>query len=206
MTTFDHHTARHLMTDGEQDQELERRKQRLHELGLGDRPDPEFDAFAARLAEGAASLAQLGGTPYAMVNLITDHQYFTGLYAPPADWADPSLADQSGGKPEVSRIMDRDHGYCPHVVGRRTALVLPDVCAYPRFAGNPVVDQIGIRTYMGAPLIDPVTDVTLGTVCVVDTEPRPWGRQAQEGLEFIKTQARSLMEILEERSRGRAAS
>lgn len=203
MTTFDPDTARHLLTP--QDQELAQRRQRLHQLGLGDHPDPEFDAFAARLAEGAAGLAQLGGTPYAMVNLITDHQYFTGLYAPPADWADPSTAEQPG-KPEVSRIMDRDHGYCPHVVGRRTALVLPDVCAYPRFAGNPVVDQIGIRTYMGAPLIDPVTDVTLGTVCVVDTEPRPWGRQAQEGLEFIKTQARSLMEILEERSRDRAVS
>jgi hypothetical protein len=51
-------------------------------------------------------------------------------------------------------------------------MILGDVCAYPRFAGSPVVDQLGIRAYMRAPLID-VTGTVLGTVCVVDVEQRP---------------------------------
>jgi GAF domain-containing protein len=59
-------------------------------------------------------------------------------------------------------------------VVRRKALVLDDVCDYPRFAGNPVVDKIGIRSYLGAPLLDDRTGTALGTVCVVATEPRPW--------------------------------
>jgi GAF domain-containing protein len=67
--------------------------------------------------------------------------------------------------------------------------VLDDVCDYPRFAGNPVVDEIGIRSYLGAPLIDR-TGIALGTVCVVDIEPRPWGRP---GLETIKALAAELV-------------
>jgi GAF domain-containing protein len=73
--------------------------------------------------------------------------------------------------------------------------VLDDVCDYPRFAGNPVVDEIGIRSYLGAPLIDR-TGVALGTVCVVDIEPRPWGRP---GLETIKALAADLVAQIQAR-------
>jgi GAF domain-containing protein len=66
------------------------------------------------------------------------------------------------------------------------------------FAGNPVVDEIGIRSYLGAPLID-WTGATLGTICVLDREPRPWGRP---GLEFIKGQAAVLTELIRGRQPG----
>ncbi|MYX42409.1 GAF domain-containing protein, partial [Streptomyces sp. SID89] len=79
------------------------------------------------------------------------------------------------------------------VVVRRKALVLEDVRDYPRFAGNPVVDEYGIRSYLGAPLIDS-TRTVLGTVCVVAMEPRPWGR---EGLDAIKSAAAELAPRLE---------
>jgi GAF domain-containing protein len=72
---------------------------------------------------------------------------------------------------------------------RRKALVLEDVRDYPRFAGNPVVDEFGIRSYLGAPLID-TAGMALGTVCVADFEPRPWGRA---GLETIKAMAAQLV-------------
>lgn len=158
------------------DPEVTTRVQRLRELGLGDRPDPAFDEFARKLAE-------ITRAPYSMVNFITeDRQYFAGLHTAPAGPGDGSTA-------QPGRVMDRDHGYCPHVVVRRKALVLDDVCDYPRFAGNPVVDEIGIRSYLGAPLIDR-TGVALGTICVVDIEPRPWGRA---GLETIKSMAAELM-------------
>jgi GAF domain-containing protein len=99
------------------------------------------------------------------------------------------------GSAQPGRFMDRDHGYCPHVVVRRKALVLDDVCDYPRFAGNPVVDEIGIRSYLGAPLIDR-TGTALGTICVVDIEPRPWGRA---GLETIKSLATELIDKIHAR-------
>jgi GAF domain-containing protein len=168
------------------DQEAPQRMQRLRELGLGESPDPEFDEFAHKLA-------QITSAPYAMVNFIgEDRQFFAGLHTP---------SGQMAGNPEATvgnepgRVMSRDHGYCPHVVVRRKALVLDDVCDYPRFAGNPVVDEIGIRSYLGAPLIDR-TGTTLGTICVVDTEPRPWGRQ---GLETIKALASELIDRINQR-------
>lgn len=154
---------------------------RLRELGLGDAPVPELDEFARELS-------QVLGAPYAMVNFIDERrQYFAGLRTP----RDPGV--ELGAAPVQrlpGRVLDRDHGYCPHVIVRRKALVLEDVRDYPRFAGNPVVDEIGIRSYLGAPLIDR-TGMALGTVCVVDQKPRPWGR---EGLATIKTMAARLVE------------
>ncbi|TKA09389.1 GAF domain-containing protein [Actinacidiphila oryziradicis] len=173
------------------DEEAPQRVMRLHELGLGEGPDPEFDEFARKLA-------QTTGAPYAMVNFISEtRQYFAGLYTPSGSQTGSDLdsAAAAAATAEPGREMDRDHGYCPHVVVRRKALVLEDVCDYPRFAGNPVVDEIGIRSYLGAPLIDH-TGTALGTICVVDVEPRPWGRP---GLETIKSMAAELMERIHQR-------
>jgi GAF domain-containing protein len=158
------------------DPEVPARMVRLHELKLGDGPDSQLDEFARRMGEVTKA-------PLAMVNFIhADHQYLGGLYT----GSTLPVALQVGLS---GRTFSREHGYCPHVVVRRKALVLDDVCDYPRFAGNPVVDEIGIRSYLGAPLIDR-TGVALGTVCVVDTEPRPWGRP---GLETIKALAEELV-------------
>lgn len=195
MTTFDPDTGHHMLTP--LDEEGPQRSARLRQLGLGEGPDPEFDDFAAEVAKSAAEIAQINGAPYAMVNFIDgDRQYFAGLHTPSDGPGGPSSevtgTTEDGG---VNRVMARDHGYCPHVVVRRKALVLDDVCDYPRFAGNPVVDEIGIRSYLGAPLIDH-TGTTLGTICVVDTEPREWGRA---GLDFIKNRADELVRRLNQR-------
>ncbi|OII59920.1 histidine kinase [Streptomyces sp. CC53] len=179
-----HHPAAHLRLTP-YDEEAPRRAQRLRRLGLGQRPDPAFDAFARRLTEVTQA-------PYGMVNFIDEtRQFFAGLHTPAGSftgtYTGPRSATAGGGLP---RSLARDHGYCPHVVVRRKALVLEDVCDYPRFAGNPVVDEIGIRSYLGAPLIDR-TGTVLGTVCVADTRPRPWGRA---GLDTIKAMAAELVE------------
>ncbi|HEX6354571.1 GAF domain-containing protein [Actinophytocola sp.] len=165
------------------------RLQELAQLGLGDRPDPEFDAFAARLAAAA-------NAPYAMVNFVGDEQqYFAGLYGPTSTKADALEAASSASRETPGRTMSREHGYCPHVVVRRKALVLDDVCAYPRFAVNPVVNSIGVRSYMGAPLIDR-TGTAIGTICVVNTEESTWGRS---GLEMIKSMASEVMDLIHRR-------
>ncbi|MFF3503939.1 GAF domain-containing protein [Streptomyces sp. NPDC003247] len=160
-----------------EDEEAPARTRRLRRLGLGERPEPALDAFADRLAE-------LAGAPYAMVNFIgEERQFFAGLHTPDGG------AAARGGKPALGRRLPREYGYCPHVVVRRKALVLEDVRDYPRFAGNPAVDEYGIRSYLGAPLID-TTGMVLGTVCVADLAPRPWGKA---GLETIKATAADLV-------------
>jgi GAF domain-containing protein len=175
-----------------QDPEVQARMKRLRDLGIGTEPDPEFDAFAAKLAT-------VTGAPFAMVNFINDReQYFAGLATPSDTQRGAALqAAQISEHADVSRTMGLDHGFCPHVVVRRLALVLDDVCAYPRFVGNPVINKLGIRSYLGAPLIDR-TGTALGTICVIDNKPRPWGRP---GLDMIKGLAGELLEQIHRRER-----
>jgi GAF domain-containing protein len=172
------------------DPEVERRTERLRVLGLGTQPDPKLDAAASRIAG-------MAGAPYAMVNFIGEsEQYFAGLYAPGSSGTGALAAAQAAAHASPGRVMARDHGYCPHVVVRRKALILGDVCDYPRFAGNPVVDEIGIRAYMGVPLIEEETDTALGTICAVATEPRPWGRAE---LNALKSMAAEVMQLIRNR-------
>ncbi|GAB1338934.1 GAF domain-containing protein [Streptomyces sp. E-15] len=166
-----------------EDKEAPARVQRLRRLGLADRADPALDAFAGHLA-------QLTGASYAMVNFIgEEHQFFAGLSVT----ASAPIVREDGSRAEIGRVLPRDHGFCPHVVVRHKALVLEDVRDYPRFAGNPVVDEFGIRSYLGAPLLDS-SGRALGTLCAADTAPRTWGRA---GLETVKALAADLVVRLE---------
>ncbi|MFF4751124.1 GAF domain-containing protein [Streptomyces sp. NPDC002514] len=174
-----------------EDREAPARARRLRLLGLGERPEPALDAFAHRFAE-------LTGAPYAMVNFINEErQFFAGLSTPatrPVTLTGPTGQGGPDGS-ELGRRLPREHGFCPHVVVRRKALVLEDVRDSPRFAGNPVVDEYGIHAYLGAPLIDS-TGTVLGTVSVADLVPRHWGRP---GLDTIKSTAADLAARLERR-------
>jgi GAF domain-containing protein len=168
------------------------RVQRLRALGLGTAPDPEFDELAAKIA-------RIAGTPYAMVNFVLDtHQFFAGLYEASSTGAGALEAAQAAARGPVARTMDREHGFCPHVVDIKHALVLDDVCAWPRFAGNPVVDEIGVRSYIGAPLIDS-SGMVLGTVCAISSRQSTWGTP---GVEMIKSMAAEAMELIARRERG----
>ncbi|MFI2436275.1 GAF domain-containing protein [Streptomyces sp. NPDC018693] len=166
-----------------EDRDAPARTLRLCRLGLGNRPEPVLDGFADRLAE-------LTGAPYAMVNFTGEtEQFFAGLHTP-----EPAARR---GKPELGRSLPRDHGYCPYVIARRRALALEDVRDYPRFAGNPIVDDHGVRSYLGAPLMDSAGAV-MGTVCAADLTPRSWGKS---GLETIKACAAELAVEMERSER-----
>ncbi|EGG46214.1 MULTISPECIES: GAF domain-containing protein [Streptomyces] len=171
-----------------QDEDAPERVRRLRALGLGEHqhPDPALDAFADRLANVLAA-------PYAMVNFVGEQrQFLAGLHTPGGLPLPAATGADGTGR---ARLLTRDHGFCPHVVVRRRALALEDVRDYPRFAGNPIVDETGVRAYLGAPLPDP-DGLALGTVCVADVVPRRWGR---EGLDTIKGLAAELTARLVER-------
>lgn len=143
-------------------------------------PDPELDAFAVRLAQDA-------GVPYAMVNIFGAEQQFLGLATPGED----------SELPTVGRSMSLDHGYCPEVVQKKGALILPDVFAHPRFAGNGVVDMIGIRTYGGAPLMH--GNIALGTVCFVGPVEKALAT-GQASLQLVKKNRDEVMAFLYRRA------
>jgi PAS domain S-box-containing protein len=81
----------------------------------------------------------------------------------------------------------RSISFCNHTILRDDMMVVPDATADPRFADNPLVTgEHHIRFYAGVPLH---TDegVSLGTLCILDTEPRPAGLTAlqRQGLETL---------------------
>jgi len=129
-----------------------RRMAHLDRLGVLDTPpEPGFD----RIVDIVSDICR---APIALVSLIdTDRQWFKarhGLDATetPRDWA-----------------------FCDHALAAPTVLEVPDAAQDPRFAGNPlVVGPPFIRFYAGAP-IRLGDGIALGTLCVIDPEPRPDG-------------------------------
>jgi len=110
-------------------------------------PDPAFD----RIAHLAAHLFD---APIALVNFVdADRQWFKSSVG---------LDDDQTGL---------DVSFCVYTVEQGDVLVVEDLSTDDRFADNPYVTDHGVRFYAGAPLVAPGGQ-RLGTVCVLDTEPR----------------------------------
>lgn len=71
-----------------------------------------------------------------------------------------------------------------HVVAHATTLVIEDVARDPRFAGNPVLIDHGLRFYAGTPLRDPA-GVLYGAFALLDTEPRAFTKRDARLLEAM---------------------
>ncbi len=66
----------------------------------------------------------------------------------------------------------RDIAFCAHTIMSDEVLVIEDAQADDRFAANPlVVGEPRIRFYAGAPIVY-APELRLGSVCVVDRNPR----------------------------------
>jgi PAS domain S-box-containing protein len=85
------------------------------------------------------------------------------------------------------REIPREIAFCPHAMEGQDLMQVPDAAADPRFADNPnVKGPPHVRFYAGQPLISP-EGVTLGTLSVLDTAPRPGGLSdlQREGLAVL---------------------
>lgn len=164
MTTFDAQGRRHLeppslVLQGPQ------RVQRLQQLGLEAEPQP-----LAALDELIKELAKEADVPDAMVNLLgVDGQHLVGLHSTTGI--------------DIRSVKGFQTGMCPHVVARGKVFPLHNVHAFPRFAGNPVVDAMGVVAYLGAPLRLGPDELVSGSVCFVDSVERDWGNP---GVAMIK--------------------
>ncbi len=79
----------------------------------------------------------------------------------------------------------RDISFCGHAVAANAILNVPDASLDPRFADNPLVAQDpNIRFYAGVPLITE-DDFALGTLCVIDRQPRHLTEQQIRQLEAL---------------------
>lgn len=92
----------------------------------------------------------------------------------------------------------RDVSFCGHAILESDVMVVPDAGADERFADSPLVaGGPGIRFYAGAPLIT-ADGQALGTICVMDREPR---RLDPDQLEALRALSRQVVAQLELRRR-----
>ncbi|MEO8006562.1 MAG: sensor domain-containing diguanylate cyclase [Betaproteobacteria bacterium] len=85
----------------------------------------------------------------------------------------------------------RDIAFCAHVVASGRALVVEDTLRDVRFADNPLVTgPPWIRFYAGYPL-RAATGEVLGTLCIIDTQPREFSSPQLKLLPELTTLARA---------------
>jgi len=134
-------------------------------------PEQEYDD----LTQLAASIC---GTPIALISLIDrDRQWF-----------------KSRVGIDVSETL-RDISFCAHAVANAAMLQVNDTLQDPRFADNPlVVDDPHIRFYAGIPLRTSDSFI-LGTLCVIDRQPRDLTPTQIQQLEALSRLVISQLEL-----------
>ncbi|MCW2777891.1 MAG: diguanylate phosphodiesterase [Frankiales bacterium] len=144
----------------------------LHSFAVLDTPREErFDAVA-RLA------AEVCGMPVALLTLVDeDRQWTKAAHGLDLD------------------ALPREVSFCAHALLEPDALtVVPDATQDPRFADNPfVTGDAHLRAYAGAPLVGSDAQ-PLGTLCVLDREPRTLGDRQLTALRTLATQVVAQLE------------
>ncbi|MHB1987925.1 MAG: GAF domain-containing protein [Acidimicrobiales bacterium] len=115
-------------------------------------PEDPFD----RLTELAVAVT---GAPFGFLTVV-DHE---------SSWAKSAV-----GQPESwPRTLPISATFCQYVVGTSAPLVVEDALTDDRVLHNPAVRSLGVRAWAGFPFL--AWDLhCLGTMCLVDLEPRSW--------------------------------
>ena len=122
--------------------------------------------------------SQLCETPIALVSLVDEsRQWFKSRV-----WLEAT---------ETPRSM----AFCAHAICGTTTMIVEDTLLDPRFRRNPLVTgEPNIRFYAGAPLTDSQGHA-LGTLCVIDRQPRQLSAEQTVALERLSRHVIKLMEL-----------
>ena len=116
--------------------------------------------------------------PIAMLSLVDDHR----------QWFKSKVGVEI-------RETSRDRSFCAHAIQQRDLFIVPDTLNDARFRENPMVlGDPHIRFYAGAPLINE-DGFALGTLCVIDRQPRELDEAQKEALQSLSRLALRQMEL-----------
>ena len=138
--------------------------ERLRTLKLYNILDTGADRAFDDLTRLAAAICH---TPIALITLVDqDRQWFKSRIGLEAS--------------ETPRAV----AFCAHAIAQDGLFVVEDASKDPRFQANPfVVSAPHVRFYAGAPL--DVGGASLGTLCVIDQEPRQLSNRQREALRIL---------------------
>jgi len=122
--------------------------------------------------------AQVCRTPMAMLSLLDDHR----------QWFKSKVGVQIRETPKEASI-------CAHAIQQKDLFIVGDTQLDPRFRESPlVVGEPRIRFYAGEPLVNE-EGYALGTLCVVDREPRVLDEEQKHALKALGRLALRQMEL-----------
>jgi len=107
----------------------------------------------------------------------------------------------------VLRELSLDYSICQYAVATGSPLVVSDTRSHPVLRSNLAVTELGVTAYAGAPLVTS-TGQCLGTISVLDWEPRQWTDQQVAMLQDLAATAVTELELrrdLADRARIEAA-
>ncbi len=164
----------HLLTDPD-------RLSELYRSALLDSPLEEpFDRIT-RLAQ------RVLGVDVALISLVDhDRQFFKSQIGLPEPFA-------------AARETPLSHSFCQYAVASGNRFVVENSSEHPLVRDNLAVDELGVASYAGEPLRTSLGNV-LGTLCVIDNEPRDW---SDEDLELLAELTALAMTEIEYRMRSR---
>lgn len=120
--------------------------------------DTPAEAAFDRLTRLAATILK---APIALVSLVDQNRdFWIACIGVPEPFA-------------TDRQTDHAPSFCQHAILSAAPLVVRDATLEPNFANFPAVQRLGVRAYLGIPLVTDRGDA-LGSFCVLDLEPRDW--------------------------------
>lgn len=138
---------------------------------LDTEPEQSFDDLVTLAAH-------ICKTPMAMLSLVDEHR----------QWFKSKVGVQVCETP-------REVSICTYAIQQDDLFIVPDTRQDPRFRDNPlVVGEPRVRFYAGAPLINE-DGFALGTLCVVDREPRELDEDQKNALLSLRRLALAQMEL-----------
>jgi signal transduction histidine kinase len=149
--------------------------ERLMELFKYEILNTQYEEDYDEIAKLASSICQ---TPISTITLIDANQ----------QWFKAKVGvDNSSG--------DRSTSFCAHAILQDEIMEVPDALLDDRFHDNPMVtDDPGIRFYAGYPLINE-NGFKLGTLCVIDKQPRTLSIDQKRTLVVLGKQVIKLFEL-----------
>lgn len=143
-----------------------------------ERYDLDSDLFLSAIQRIADLAAAHFGVSQSSVNVVTERtQEFLACHG--EDWDSTA----------------REDSVCAYTILSDGVTVVEDTRTDPRFEGNEVLEELGVRFYAGATL---TTDdgLPIGTVCIYDETPREFDEADEEYLELLAAQAMDWIEVL----------